>query len=51
MIFLKDKDLIASPHKTTNKRHLFDFIKNRAKISLCVSGKFVLKPSFQVVYF
>ena len=37
MIFLKNTDLIGSPHKTSNKENLFDFIKNRVKISLCVS--------------
>ena len=51
MIFLNNKDLIGSPNKTSNKENLFDFIKNRVKISLCVSKKFVLKPSFQVMYF
>ena len=51
MSFLKNKVLIGTPHKTSNKVHLFDFIKNRVKISLCVSEKFVLKPSFQVMYF
>ena len=51
MIFLKNKVLIGSPHKTLNKRNLFDFIEKRVKISLCVSEKFVLKPSFQLMYF
>ena len=51
MIFLNNKDLIGSPNKTSNKENLFDFIKNRVKISLCVNGKFVLKPSFEVMYF
>ena len=51
MIFLNNKDLIGSPHKTSNKRNLFDFIENRVKMSLCVSEQFVLKPSFQVMYF
>ena len=51
MIFLKNKVLIGSPHKTTNKTNLFDFMKNRVNISLCVSEKFVLKPSFEVMYF
>ena len=49
MIFLNNKDLIGSPNKTSNKENLFDFIKNRVKISLCVSEKFVLKPSFAAV--
>ena len=51
MIFLNNKDLIGSPNKTSNKENLFDFIKNRVKISLCVSEKFVFKPSFEVMYF
>ena len=51
MIFLNNKDLIGSPNKTSNKENLFDFIKNRVKISLCVREKFVLKPSFEVMYF
>ena len=46
MIFLDNQDLLGSPNKTLNKENLFDFIKNRANISLCVSKKFVLKPSF-----
>ena len=51
MIFLKNKDLIGSPHKTSKKGNLFDFIKNRVNMGLCVSEKFVLKPSLQVMYF
>ena len=51
MIVLKNKDLIGSPHKTSNNGNLFDFMKNRVNISLCVSEKFVLKPSFQMMYF
>ena len=51
MIFFKNKDLIGSPQKTSIMRNLFDFIKNRVNISLCVSEKFVLKASFQVMYF
>ena len=41
MIFLNNKDLlnkkdlIGSPNKTLNKENLFDFVKNRVKISLC----------------
>ena len=42
MIFLNNKDLIGSPNKTSNTENLFDFIKNRVKMSLCVSEKFVL---------
>ena len=51
MIFLNNKDLIGSPNKTSNKENLFDFIKNRVKINVCVSEEFVFKPSFQVMYF
>ena len=51
MIFLNNKDLIGNSNKTSNKENLFDFIKNRVKISLCVSEKFVFKPSFEVMYF
>ena len=51
MIFLNNKDLIGSPNKTSNKENLFDFIKNRVKINVCESEKFVLKPSFGVMYF
>ena len=47
---IKD-DLTASPHITSIDRDLFDFIQNRVKISLCVSEKFVLRPSFEVMYF
>ncbi len=51
MIFLNNEDLIGSPNKISNKENLFDFIKNRVKINMCVSEKFVLKPSFEVMYF
>ena len=51
MIFIINKDLIGSPNKISNKKNLFDFIKNRVKINMCVSEKFVLKPSFEVMYF
>ena len=51
MIFLKNKVLIGSQHKMANIRNLFDFIKNRVKMSLCVNKKFVFKASFQMMYF
>ena len=47
---MNKEDLIASPHKTLIDRDLFDFIKNRVKIRLCVSKNFVLQPSSQVMY-
>lgn len=34
---MRKEVLIASPHKTSIDRDLFDFIKNRVKIGLCVS--------------
>ena len=36
-MIMKKEDLIASPHKSLIDRDLFDFIKNRVKIGLCVS--------------
>ena len=33
---MKKEDLIASPHKISIDRDLFDFIKNRVKIELCM---------------
>ena len=47
MIFFKNKVLIGSPHKTSNKRNLFDFIEKRVKMSSCVSEKFVLNRHFK----
>ena len=35
MIFFKNKDLIGSPHKTSKKGNLFDFIKNRVNMGVC----------------
>ncbi len=34
---MKNEVLTASPHITSIDRDLFDFIKNRVKIGLCVS--------------
>ena len=44
MIVLKNKDLIGSPHKTSNNGILFDFMKKRENMNLCGSEKSVLKP-------
>ena len=44
MISIMNKQLIGSPHKTLNKRNLFDFIKKRENMNLCGSEKSVLKP-------
>ncbi len=34
---MNNEDLTSSPHKTSINRDLFDFIKNRVNIGLCVS--------------
>ena len=48
--FLK-KDLIGSPNKTLIRGNLFDFMKKREIMNLCVSEKSVFKPSLKVVNF
>ena len=37
------KDLIGSPHKTIISENLFDFIKNRENMNICVRN-LLLKP-------
>ena len=51
MISIINKELIGSPNKTLIKRNLFDFIKKREIMNLCVSENSVLKPFLQVVNF
>ena len=51
MISIINKELIASPHRTLIKKNLFDFIKKREIMNLCVSEKSVLKPFLKVVNF
>tara|TARA_B100002051_G_scaffold60234_1_gene56115 strand:- start:154 stop:309 length:156 start_codon:yes stop_codon:yes gene_type:complete len=51
MVSIINKELIGSPHKRLIKRNLFDFIKKRENINLCVSEKTVLKPFLKVVNF
>ena len=51
MVSKINKELIGSPHKTLIKGNLFDFIKKRENMNLCVSAKSVLKPFFKVVNF
>ena len=46
-----NSELIGSPHKTLIKGNLFDFIKKRENMNLCVSEKSVLKPFLKVVNF
>ena len=47
MVSIINKELIGSPHKTFIKGNLFDFIKKRENMNLCVSEKSVLKPFFK----
>ena len=42
MIPIINKQLIGSPHKTLISGNLFDFIKKRENMNLCVSKKFLL---------
>ena len=42
MVLLMTKELIGSPHKTSIKGNLFDFMKKRENMNLCGSEKFVL---------
>ncbi len=51
MVSIIDKELIGSPHKTFIRKILFDFMKKRENMNLCVSEKSVLKPFLKVVYF
>ena len=47
MVSLKNKELIGSPHKTLIRVNLFDFMKKRENMNLCVSKKTLLKPIFK----
>jgi len=51
MLSIINKELIGSPNKTLIKEILFDFIKKRENMNLCVSEKSVLKPFLKVVNF
>ena len=51
MYSIINKELIGSPHKTPIKGNLFDFLKKRENMNLCVSEKSVLKPFLKVVNF
>ena len=51
MVSIINKELIGSPHKTSTKGNLFDFIKKRENMNLCGSEKSVSKPFLQVVNF
>ena len=51
MLSIINKELIGSPNKTLIKGNLFDFIKKRENMNLCVGEKSVLKPFLKVVNF
>ena len=51
MVLVKNKELIGSPHKTLIIENLFDFMKKRENMNLCVSEKSLFKPLFKVVNF
>ena len=51
MITLLKKDLIGSPNKTLISGKIFDFMKKRENMNLCVSEKSVLKSFFKMVNF
>ena len=51
MILIINNKLIGSPHKTSIKRNLFDFIKKRENMNRCGSEKSVLIPFLKVVDF
>ena len=44
MVLIINKELIGSPHKTSIKENLFDFMRKRENMNLCVSEKSVFKP-------
>ena len=50
MIFGIKKDLIGSPHKTIISGNLFDFIKNRENMNMCVIEKFAFKTTSSVFF-
>ena len=51
MVSIIYKELIGTPHKTKIRGNLFDFIKKREIMSLCVCGKSVSKSFLKMVYF
>ena len=51
MVSIINKELIGSPHKTLINGNLFDFMKKRENMNLCVSEKSVLKPFIKMVNF
>ena len=51
MVSIINKELIGSPNKTRINEYLFDFMKKREIMNLCVSEKSVFKPFLKVVNF
>ena len=45
------EELIGSPHKTLIRGNLFDFMRKRENINLCVSKNSLLKPPSKVLDF
>ena len=50
MIFRIQKDLIGIPNKTIISGNLFDFIKNRENMNMCVIEKFAFKTISKVFF-
>ena len=48
---IMNKELIGTPHNSLRIGYLFDFLKKREIMNLCVSEKSVLKPFLKVVNF
>ena len=44
MVSILNNELIGSPHKTSIKENLFDFMRKRENMNLCVSEKSLFKP-------
>ena len=51
MALINKKELIGSPRKIFIRKKLFDFIKKRGNMNLCVSEESLLEPFLKVVYF
>ena len=51
MVLVKNKELIGSPNKSLRIGYLFDFLKKRENMNLCVSEKSVFKPFLKMVNF
>ena len=51
MVLVKNKELIGSPHKSLRIGFLFDFLKKREIMNLCVGEKSVFKPFSKLVNF